>query len=136
MGAVVLTGWLWMDPLVALLVAANIIWAGTRIVWRSISGLMDLALPKEDLALIEQILNGYQNEEVQFHALLTRQAGARKFVSVHVLVPGSWTVHHGHELLERIEASIRQALPNSSVFTHMESLEDPTSWEDQELDRV
>lgn len=135
-GAVVFTGWQWMDPVVALLVAANIVWTGSRIVWRSISGLMDLALPPAELAAVRGVLDSYQNEEVQFHALLTRQAGARKFVSVHVLVPGSWTVHQGHALLERIEESIRRALPNSSVFTHLESLEDPSSWEDQGLDRV
>jgi len=135
-GAVVLTGWLWMDPVVALLVAANIIWTGTRIVWRSVAGLMDLALPAADLAIVRQVLTTYQCAEVQFHALRSRQAGARKFVSVHVLVPGAWTVNHGHELLERIESSIRAALPNSSVFTHLESLDDPSSWDDQGLDRM
>jgi len=135
-GLVVITGWLWMDPVVALLVAANIIWTGTHIVWRSISGLMDLALPPEDLATVRQVLDTYQHEQVQFHALRSRQAGARKFVSVHVLVPGTLTVHQGHALLEQIEADIRAALPNSSVFTHLESLEDPASWEDQGLDRA
>ena len=135
-GAVVLTGWLWMDPVVALLVAANIVWTGSRIVWRSISGLMDLALPKEDLAIIRAILDTYQNDEVQFHALRSRQAGARKFFSVHVLVPGAWTVQRGHELLERIESSIRAALPRIHISTHLESLDDPASWEDQGLDRI
>ncbi len=134
--AVALTGWLWMDPVVALLVAANIVWTGSRIVWRSISGLMDLALSKEDLAVIRAVLATYQSDEVQFHALRSRQAGARKFFSVHVLVPGEWTVHHGHELLEQIESSIRGALPNIHVFTHLESLDDPASWEDQGLDRL
>jgi cation diffusion facilitator family transporter len=134
-GAVVLTGWQWMDPVVALLVAANILWTGSRIVWRSISGLMDLALPAEDLAEVRRVLETYQNEEVQFHALRTRQAGARKFVQVHVLVPGGWTVQRGHELLEKIEESLSAALPNLSVFTHLESIEDPASWEDQGLDR-
>ena len=124
-----------MDPLVALLVAANIVWTGSRIVWRSVAGLMDLALPKEDLETIQSILETYQTAEVQFHALRSRQAGARKFFSMHVLVPGLWTVHHGHALLEQIESSIRAALPNISVFTHLESLEDPASWEDQGLDR-
>jgi len=132
---VVLTGWLWMDPVVALLVAANIVWTGWHIVWRSISGLMDLALSDEDQATINQVLATYQNDEVQFHALRSRQAGARKFVSVHVLVPGEWTVHHGHELLERIEESMRKALPNITIFTHLESMDDPASWDDQALDR-
>ena len=134
-GVVALTGWLWMDPVVALLVAANIVWTGSHIVWRSISGLMDMALPPEDLAVVREVLATFQTEDVQFHALRTRQAGARKFVSVHVLVPGVWTVHHGHELLERIESAVRSALPNSSMFTHLESLDDPASWEDQRLDR-
>jgi cation diffusion facilitator family transporter len=134
-GAVVLTGWQWMDPVVALLVAANILWTGSRIVWRSIAGLMDLALSAEDLAEVQRVLGTYQNDEVQFHALRTRQAGARKFVQVHVLVPGGWTVQRGHDLLEKIEESLGAALPNLSVFTHLESLEDPASWEDQGLDR-
>jgi cation diffusion facilitator family transporter len=133
--AVVLTGWLWLDPVVALLVAANIVWTGAHIVWRSISGLMDLALPAEDLATVRRVLDTYRSDEVQFHALLTRQAGARKFVSTHVLVPGAWTVQHGHELLEKIEQDIRAALPNSTIFTHLESLDDPASWADERLDR-
>jgi cation diffusion facilitator family transporter len=132
---VVATKWLWLDPVVALLVAANIVWTGSRIVWRSVSGLMDPALPPADLAVIRAVLAGYEKDDLQFHALLTRQAGARKFVSMHVLVPGAWTVQHGHELLEQIEADIRRALPNSSVFTHLESLDDPASWEDEGLDR-
>jgi len=74
-------------------------------------------------------------EPVQVHALKSRVAGARRFVSLHVLVPGDWSVQRGHELLEQIEADIRRALPNTSVLTHLESLEDPASWEDIGLDR-
>lgn len=129
------TGWLWLDPAVALLVAANIVWTGTRIVWKSISGLMDPALPAEDRALIHSVLDRFRSDEVQFHALRTRQAGALRFVSVHVLVPGGWTVHHGHELVERIEAEIGETIPNSHVLTHLESLDDPASWEDEDLIR-
>jgi cation diffusion facilitator family transporter len=132
---VVATKWLWLDPVVALLVAANIVWAGSQIVWRSISGLMDPALSSADLATIRQVLVTYEKDNLQFHALRTRQAGVRKFISMHVLVPGAWTVHHGHELLEQLEADIRRALPNSSVFTHLESLDDPASWDDVALDR-
>jgi cation diffusion facilitator family transporter len=132
---VVATGWLWLDAVVALLVAANIVWTGSQIVWRSVSGLMDPALPPADLATIRKVLVSYEKQDLQFHALRTRQAGVRKFVSMHVLVPGAWTVQHGHELLEQIEADIRRALPNSSVFTHLESLDDPASWEDESLDR-
>ena len=132
---VVATGWLWLDPVVALLVALNIVWTGSKIVWRSVFGLMDPALPPEERARIEEVLNGYRTDEIQFHALRTRQGGARRFVSVHVLVPGAWTVHDGHELVERIEAEIRSALPSSYVFTHLESLDDPASWEDEVLER-
>ena len=134
--AVACTRWLWLDPVVALLVAANILWTGSRIVCRSVAGLMDLALPAADLATVRGVLDSYQKDEIQFHALLTRQAGARKFVSMHVLVPGAWTVQRGHELLEHIEQDIRTALPNSIVFTHLESLDDPASWADETLDRV
>lgn len=134
-GAVALTDWLWLDPVVALLVAANIVWTGSQIIWRSIAGLMDQALPPADLAAVGRVLDIYRNDQVQFHALLSRQAGARKFVSMHVLVPGGWTVQHGHELLEQIERDIRTALPNSIVFTHLESLDDPASWADETLDR-
>lgn len=134
-GLVVMTRWNWLDPLVALLVAANIVWTGVRIVRRSVLGLMDAALSAEDLAAIRKILHDYEQTGVQFHALRTRQSGARKFVSVHVLVPGDCTVHHGHELVERIEADIRQALPASTIFTHLESLDDPASWDDQTLER-
>jgi divalent metal cation (Fe/Co/Zn/Cd) transporter len=80
-------------------------------------------------------LSRYEESGVQFHALRTRQSGARKFMSVHVLVPGAWTVQRGHELLERIEADLRQALPGTTIFTHLESLDDPASWEDQQLER-
>jgi cation diffusion facilitator family transporter len=134
-GVVALTDWERLDPVVALVVAANIVWTGVRIVRRSISGLMDTVLSTEDLATVRKMLDGYRSDGVQFHALRTRQAGARKFVSVHVLVPGGWTVQRGHELLERIEGDIRHALPDTVVFTHLESLDDPASWDDETLER-
>jgi cation diffusion facilitator family transporter len=134
-GLVALTRWNRLDAIVALIVAANIVWTGVRIMRRSVLGLMDTALSKEDVAVVRQVLDGYAKERVEFHALRTRQAGARKFVSVHVLVPGKWTVHDGHQLLERIESDVRNALPDSTVFTHLESLDDPASWEDQALER-
>jgi divalent metal cation (Fe/Co/Zn/Cd) transporter len=85
---------------------------------------------------LRRVLDAYAEEGVEYHALRTRQSGARRFVSVHVLVPGDWTVHHGHQLLERIEAEVRGVLPNASVFTHLESLDDPASWDDIHLDRA
>lgn len=134
-GAVAVTGWLWLDPTVALLVAANIVWTGVRIVHASVLGLMDTALPPEEQAAIVAILDGYVSDEVNYHALRTRQAGPRRFVSVHVLVPGAWSVMRGHGLVEKIEADLRAALPMLSVDTHLEPLEDPAAHNDLDLDR-
>jgi cation diffusion facilitator family transporter len=134
-GLVALTKWLWLDPIVALLVAANIVWTGVRIVRRSIAGLMDISLSNEDMAVVRKVLQPHEQAGIQFHALRSRQAGAQKFVSVHVLVPGDWTVHRGHELLESIEADIRHSLSDTVVFTHLESLDDPASWEDETFER-
>ena len=134
-GMVAWTGWERLDPIVALAVAANIIWTGVGIIRRSVGGLMDTALPVEDRVAVWQVLKGHEQAGVKFHALWTRQAGVRKFISLHVLVPGDWTVHRGHQFLERIEDDIRQAVRDSAVFTHLESLDDPTSWEDETLDR-
>jgi len=132
---VIFTHWQWLDPVVALLVAANIVWAGVSIVRRSIGGLMDMALSASDVAGVRKVFQVYEQAGVQFHALRTRQAGAQRFVSVHVLVPGDWTVQRGHELLERIEDDIRRAVSDAVVFTHLESLDDPASWEDETLER-
>ena len=132
-GLVAWTHWLWLDSVVALLVAANIVWTGVGIVRRSVSGLMDISLSPADMAEVRKVLKTYEETGIQFHALLSRQAGARKFVSMHVLVPGDWTVQRGHELLDKIEADIRRALADSVVFTHLESLDDPASWADEKL---
>jgi cation diffusion facilitator family transporter len=134
-GAVALTGWLILDPLVALAVAANIVFAGGRIVRDSVAGLMDAALPPDDLKVLRELLDGYAAEGIEYHALRTRQSGARRFVSVHVLVPPEWSVQQGHDLLERIEADIRRALPPVTVDTHLEPLGDPAALADQELHR-
>ena len=135
--AVVLTGWYQLDPIIAIAVAINIIWSGSRLLRRSALGLLDTALPPADRAQVEAILNGFREREgVNYHALRTRQAGARCFVSVHILVPGLWTVARGHLLLEQVEAALRHALPGSTIFTHLEPLEDPLSFADQTLDRA
>lgn len=134
-GAVGLTGWLWLDPVLALLVAANIVWTGWRLLQRSADGLMDIALPPEQHQTVVMVLDGYRQQGIDYHALRTRQSGARSFVEVHVLVPGAWTVQRGHDLLEKLEADIRMALPHASVFTHLEPLEDPASHNDIRLDR-
>ena len=106
-GLVAITGWQRLDPIVAFIVAANIIWSGFRIVKMSALGLMDTALLVEEQNLVTKALEPYAEKGVEFHAIRTRQSGARKFVSLHVIVPGKWTVHRGHRLLENIEADIR-----------------------------
>jgi len=134
-GAVAITGWERLDPIVAILVAGNIVWSGVRIMRKSAFGLMDTALSAEERNRIQKVLETYIKRGVQYHALRTRQSAARKFVSLHVLVPGMWTVHQSHQLLENIEADIRNVLPGVTVFTHLESLDDPSSWDDINLDR-
>ena len=134
-GLVWLSGWLWLDPAIALLVAANIVWTGWQLMQRSAAGLMDVSLPAEQLAQVDTLLTGYREQGLEFHALRTRQAGRRVFVTLHVLVPGNWTVQHGHDWSERIEADIRNTLPHAHVTTHLEPVEDPVSMVDQKLDR-
>ncbi len=134
-GAVALTGWQPLDSLVAIAVAVNIVWTGARIVRSSVLGLMDTQLPREDQERLQQVLQPYLAGGVQWHALRTRQSGPRRFISFHVLVPGDWTVHRGHALLEAIEADVRRAFEDTTVFTHLESLDDPRSWDDTKLDR-
>ncbi|MBK9007181.1 MAG: cation transporter [Anaerolineae bacterium] len=133
---VALTGWTILDPLIAILVALNIIWTGYQLMSRSVAGLMDASLPLREIKLIEDVMEKYRVRRVTFHALLTRQAAARQFVSVHMLVPGEWTVHDAHHIAEDFEADIRVALGGAvTVFTHLEPVEDELSMEDMNLDR-
>lgn len=131
-----LTGLLILDPVIALLVAINIIWIGIKLLRETFSGLMDTSLPPESQEIINSILTSYQQENIIFHAMRTRIAGSRQFVSFHVLVPGDWTVQRGHQLCEEIELAIIHALPGTNVSTHLEPLEDPASWADENLDRI
>jgi cation diffusion facilitator family transporter len=130
-----LTGWLWLDPTIALLVAANIVWTGWQLMRRSAAGLMDAALPASDVQAMEAVLADYRRQGLEFHALRTRQAGARAFATLHVLVPGRITVQEGHDWCERVEADIRRVVPHAHVTTHLEPQEDPLSLDDRELDR-
>jgi cation diffusion facilitator family transporter len=134
-GAVALTGWVRLDPIIALIVAANILRIGWQLLGRSVRGLMDVTLPAAEHGAIKQVLHQYESQGIQYHALRTRQAGTRSFISLHVLVPGEWTVQHGHDLLEHLERDIRAAVPGAQLFTHLEPQGDPAAWEDIELDR-
>jgi cation diffusion facilitator family transporter len=131
----VLTGWYQLDAIVGIVVGLHVLRSGFRLVRRSALGLLDTSLPQETLETITGILDRHASDGVRYHALRTRQAGARRFISFHILVPGTWSVQRGHDLLERIEESIRGAVPNSVVDTHLEPIEDPLSWEDTRLER-
>lgn len=134
-GLVALTGWQRLDPILGMALAVHIVFTGVKLVRESMMGLMDTALPTEEMETIRQVLANYAAEGVQYHALRTRQAGAWRFMSVHLLVPGDWTVLHGHELADRIEQEIHRKVSRITVTTHLEPLEDPKSWEDVEIQR-
>lgn len=134
-GAVALTGWQWLDSVIALVVALNILWTAFQLMRESALGLLDTALPASELEIIACILESYQTEHITYHSLRTRRAGMRRFMSVHILVPGSWSVQRGHDLLERIERDLRGSLTNLTVLTHLEPIEDPVSMDDKQLDR-
>jgi cation diffusion facilitator family transporter len=132
-GLVQLTGWLVLDPIVALLVAANIVWTGINLLRETGLGLLDTAIPKADQQTITHIMTEYQTQGIQYHALRSRVAGARSFITFHVLVPGAWSVQQGHDVCQAIEHEIEQALPGSDVITHLEPLEDPKSWDAEKV---
>ena len=130
------TGWLRLDPLVALAVAAHVVWTGIGLVRRSASGLLDAAISHADQEEIGKLLAEYSRRYgITFHAIRTRQAGARRFITFHMLVPDAWTVAHAHRLSEEIESRIRSLVANATVLTHIEPISDPASYDDQELDR-
>jgi len=132
-GLVALTKWQPLDSIVAIIAALNILWSGYKIVRDSAYGLMDTALPQEDLDLIDSVLEKYKCQGVEFHAVRTRQSGASKFINMHVLVPNEWTVEYGHALLNKLEAEMRERMPNCNIFTHLEPLHDPSSYTDIEV---
>ncbi|MGA7689335.1 MAG: cation diffusion facilitator family transporter [Jiangellales bacterium] len=132
-GVVALTGWQALDPIIAIAVGINILFTGYTLLRRSGAGLLDVALPTADQASIAHVVAEYEAQGVRFHALRTREAGQHRFVYVHVLVPGDWTVQRGHDLCERFERDLALALPGTTTFTHLEPVEDPVSYADQEL---
>jgi cation diffusion facilitator family transporter len=129
------TGWVRLDPILALLVALNILRTGIGLLRRSALGLMDVSLPTEEVKEVQEALERFKDLGVEFHAVRTRSAAARGFVSMHILVPGEWSVQRGHHLAEQVENEIHRRLPQIHIFTHVEPLEDPASWKDTGLDR-
>lgn len=130
-GLVVVTGWNRLDGIVAMAVGLNIIVTGINLLRSSTAGLMDKALSDDDHLKIVNVLTKYESDEVKFHALQTREAGRSRFVSMHVLVPGAWTIQKGHDLSENLEADIIAELPDTIITTHVEPLEDERSWADE-----
>jgi cation diffusion facilitator family transporter len=137
-GIVKMTGWLILDPLVAIAVALNIIWTGYQLMKRSAMGLIDTVIPEEEEKMIIGILEKYKEKQLDFHSLLTRQAGRRKFISFHLLAPNGWTIQEGHDLSEIIETEIRNLFPDTptTIFTHLEPINDPSSFRDIGIDRL
>jgi cation diffusion facilitator family transporter len=133
LGLVWATGVQWLDPVIALAVAANILWTGVDLVRRSFNGLMDHALPAAEQARARAAIEAHLGPHMAYHALRTRQAGARRFVDFHLLVPGRSTVAEAHALTGRIEAALREALPGLEVTVHIEPIEERAAWEDSAL---
>jgi len=130
------TGWLILDPLIALAVAIQIVWTGAVLMRRSFAGLLDAAIPEAERAQIEKIFAEYRPRYgVEFHALLTRQAGARRFISFHLLVPDAWPVDRAHQLSEEIEERVRSLVPNAITLSHIEPISQPASYDDIKLER-
>jgi len=130
-----LTGWQILDPIIAILVAINIILTGLKLIKRSILGLLDTSISNEELDIIKSVFKKYESKGLEFHGLRTRQSAQRRFVDFQVLVPGGWTVQKGHDLLEQIEKKIRDSIEKVTVSTHLEPIEDPRSYEDISIER-
>ncbi len=136
LGMVALTNRFWPDPLIAIVVAFNILWTGFRLIRRSFNGLMDHALTDEEQAQLRAAITEQLGPETTFHALRTRRGGTRRFADCHLLVPGDWTVKRGHDLAEKIERAVREKMPGLELTTHIEPIEAKISWEDSELLRL
>ena len=132
---VVVTGWWWLDPLIGVLLAMHIVATGVTLVRESMMGLMDTGLPPAQMEIIRATLATFAAEGVQYHALRTRRAAAKQFMSVHLLMPGTWSITKGHDLAERLEGDLRKALPGLIILTHLEPDDDPASWKDVDLER-
>lgn len=131
-----LSGWLVLDGIVAIGVALNIVWTGYQLMRRSALGLLDSSIPEAERLKIADALDTYKDQNLEYHSLMTRQAGQRKFVSLHVLLPGKMSIQEGHDLVEKIERNIRELFDAPvTVFTHLEPVEDPVSMQDIGIDR-
>lgn len=126
---VALTGWIVLDPVIAIVVAINIVFVGYRLIKRSMMGLMDAAIPEEERAKVDAVLDSFRTDGVDFHDVRTREAGHIRFVQLHMLVPGAWSVQEGHDLLEKVESQLHAQIEDVVPTIHLEPIEDPRSYE-------
>ncbi|CAM3105301.1 cation diffusion facilitator family transporter [Tsukamurella hominis] len=131
---VALTGWLPLDPLIAIAVAVNILVVGARLVWQSGAGLMDAALPADERAQIDEVLDRHRTDGIDFHDVRTRESGHERFLQLHMLVPGDWTVQHAHDVTEEVEADLAALFDDMRITIHIEPIDDPRAYEDWRLD--
>lgn len=122
--AVWATGWLLLDPLIALAVGLNILFVGVRLMKASVDGLMDRSLDEPTQARLRDALDGFAPRDVRWRNLRTRRAGTEAWIDVDVLVPGEWTVTRGHAIADDIEATLRELVPGATVMTHVEPHDD------------
>jgi cation diffusion facilitator family transporter len=133
LGMVYLTHVEVLDPLIALLVSANIVWTGFDLVRRSFNGLMDHALPAKEMNAVRSAIEGVLGPGTHFHALRTRQAGTHRFADFHLLVAGDLPVRRAHDLANRVEQAVRDSVPGIEVTIHIEPIDERASWEDSAL---
>ena len=132
---IAITGWQILDPIIAILVAINIIFTGFELMKRSVLGLLDISISNVELDILKLIFKKYEHKSLRFHGVRTRQSAQRKFVSFHVLMPGKWSIKKGHDFLENIEKEIRNSIEKVTISTHLEPIEDPRSLEDISIER-
>jgi len=133
---VIITGWTWLDPILAIAVGLNIVWTGGELVYRSFNGLMDHALPAAEQEQIRSIIREHLPEGADFHLLRTRQAGARRFVEFHLLVNGDQSVRAAHQVAHAVESALVAALPSLEVTIHIEPVDEQESWENEEIEKL
>ncbi len=129
---VLVTGWVVLDPLIAIAVAINIMVIGVRLIRGSVRSLLDVSLDPAEHDHIVTVLQAHSTEGVAFHALQTRESGKARFMTVHMLVPGEWTVAEGHDRVEELEAALHDRVEDLTIMVHLEPIEDPRAYGDYE----
>lgn len=116
----IVTGWWILDPIMAAIVALNILWTGSKVMRESLSGLMDEAVPPETLETVRAIIAKEAGGAVEAHDLRTRHAGQATFIEFHLVIPGETTVFDAHEICDRVEAALKEAVEGARITIHVE----------------